>query len=73
MSENPCDTFFERNYINPEIRKFTDKHLRFNPEKEFQCGGCKDYFPYSKLTLIKYPDGKQILRCVKCFRKYKKR
>jgi DNA-directed RNA polymerase subunit RPC12/RpoP len=68
------DTFLETNYISPEIKKFTEKHLR--PEilkKDYKCTRCKKIFYYDDLHSIKYAESKQIYVCKSCLEKRKRR
>ena len=71
---DPFDTFLETNHIDPIILKYTQKVTR--PEtmkREYKCGGCRNLFFYDDLHPWKYAEGSQILLCVPCFQKRKRR
>ncbi len=67
---NPIDHFLETNYINPIILKYT----RFAPvrrEGQLSCGGkCGGYFDLDEMQAIYYSNGKRVLRCESCMRRY---
>ena len=66
-------TFLETNYIDPVIKKLTQRHMKKTSDIKYKCGACHKEFDYSELTAVKYPNNKQILRCPECMKKYKRR
>lgn len=66
------ETFLEKNYIDPKIKKFTDAHLKTEIlKKDFKCGKCHKPFYYDDLTPINYPENKRVLFCKTCLKNRK--
>jgi DNA-directed RNA polymerase subunit RPC12/RpoP len=56
--------FGESQIRNPEL---------WESDRKYKCGGCRKEFYRYKLTPVKYPNNKQILRCPECMKKYRRR